>query len=204
GESFDYGPWRFAPAWDPQFTAAYFDHYGLYSFGRQAEALHWNVHQLALSLRTIAESESIVPAFKSFPERYEAALRTAILRRLGVTPRDEAADLALIGALETALAATRLPPDRFFFDWRGGARRGASPADATYAEAAFAPFVEQIAAYAPSAPLDHPYWADAEPCSMLIDEVEAIWDAIATRDDWAPFEAKIAAIRRMGEALNSA
>ncbi|MBD4910980.1 selenoprotein O, partial [Xanthomonas citri pv. citri] len=24
GESFDYGPWRFAPTWDPGFTAAYF------------------------------------------------------------------------------------------------------------------------------------------------------------------------------------
>ena len=29
GESFDYGPWRFTPDWDPDFTAAYFDHYGL-------------------------------------------------------------------------------------------------------------------------------------------------------------------------------
>ena len=34
GESFDYGPWRFTPEWDPEFTAAYFDHYGLYAFGR--------------------------------------------------------------------------------------------------------------------------------------------------------------------------
>jgi uncharacterized protein YdiU (UPF0061 family) len=39
GESFDYGPWRFAPEWDPEFTAAYFDHYGLYAFGRQPEAI---------------------------------------------------------------------------------------------------------------------------------------------------------------------
>jgi len=36
---------------------------------------------------------------------------------------------------------------------------------------------------------------------MHIEEVEAIWDAIAQRDDWSPFEAKIAAIRRMGEAV---
>src|SRR6266496_4448576 len=28
GESFDYGPWRFTPYWEPEFTAAYFDHYG--------------------------------------------------------------------------------------------------------------------------------------------------------------------------------
>jgi uncharacterized protein YdiU (UPF0061 family) len=26
GESFDYGPWRFDPHWEPEFTAAYFDH----------------------------------------------------------------------------------------------------------------------------------------------------------------------------------
>jgi uncharacterized protein YdiU (UPF0061 family) len=48
GESFDYGPWRFAPAWDAGFTAAYFDHAGLYAFGRQAEALQWNLFQLAV------------------------------------------------------------------------------------------------------------------------------------------------------------
>jgi serine/tyrosine/threonine adenylyltransferase len=36
---------------------------------------------------------------------------------------------------------------------------------------------------------------------MLIDEVEAIWSAIDRDDDWAPFHAKVAAIRRMGEAL---
>jgi len=40
GESFDYGPWRFTPDWDPEFTAAYFDHYGLYAFGRQPAAIH--------------------------------------------------------------------------------------------------------------------------------------------------------------------
>ncbi len=47
GESFDYGPWRFTPYWDPDFTAAYFDHYGLYAFGRQPEAIHWDLAQLA-------------------------------------------------------------------------------------------------------------------------------------------------------------
>ena len=44
------------------------------------------------------------------------------------------------------------------------------------------------------------YWSDPEPCSMHIDEVEAIWAAIDERDDWAPLHAKLAAIRRMGAA----
>ena len=47
---------------------------------------------------------------------------------------------------------------------------------------------------------EHPYWNDDAPQSMLIEEVEAIWAAIAERDDWSLFAAKIAAIRRMGEA----
>jgi hypothetical protein len=36
---------------------------------------------------------------------------------------------------------------------------------------------------------------------MHIDEVEAIWSAIAELDDWKPFEQKVTAIRRMGEAM---
>ena len=50
-------------------------------------------------------------------------------------------------------------------------------------------------------PPSHPYWADAAPCSMHIEEVESIWSAIAERDDWRPFEDKVRAIRRMGEAM---
>ena len=44
-ESFDYGPWRWTPAWDGHFTAAYFDHSGLYAFGRQPQAIHWDLVQ---------------------------------------------------------------------------------------------------------------------------------------------------------------
>jgi hypothetical protein len=36
---------------------------------------------------------------------------------------------------------------------------------------------------------------------MLIDEVEAIWSAIAEKDDWAPFEAKIEEISSMAESM---
>ena len=38
---------------------------------------------------------------------------------------------------------------------------------------------------------------------MHIEEVEAIWAAINQDDDWGPFEAKVAAIRRMGEAMHA-
>lgn len=50
GESFDYGPWRFLPRYDPGFTAAYFDHSGLYCFARQPEAVYWALQQFAGAL----------------------------------------------------------------------------------------------------------------------------------------------------------
>ena len=198
GESFDYGPYRFAPAWDPDFTAAYFDHHGLYSFGRQAEALQWNVYQLALALRLVALTEALAPALKFYPARYEAAFVAAMLRRLGVRPRGDAADLALVRSIKSALDATRLPLDRFWFDWRGGRTRTAAAA-ATWNLPAFAPFAEKVSVYAGAAPR-HSYWSDAAPCTLLIDEIEAIWADIAACDDWSAFDGKVAAIRRMGEA----
>jgi hypothetical protein len=36
---------------------------------------------------------------------------------------------------------------------------------------------------------------------MHIEEVEAIWSHIDRDDDWEPLHAKVAAIRRMGDAL---
>ena len=46
-----------------------------------------------------------------------------------------------------------------------------------------------------------PYFARSEPQELLYDEIEAIWVAIAERDDWTAFHAKIAAIGEAREAL---
>ncbi len=194
GESFDYGPWRFAPSWDARFTAAYFDHAGLYAFGRQAEAIYWDAMQLAISLRQIADEDALIEALDGFPEAYRSEVAAALLWRLGVLPQSAESDRALVAALETALAESQVPLDRFFFDAFGG------HLPESYGEA-FAELRGRLAGYAPRKGRDHPYWSDAEPCAILIDEVEAIWARIAEADDWGPLETKIAAIRRLGEAL---
>lgn len=194
GESFDYGPWRFAPNWDPGFTAAYFDQSGLYAFGRQPEAIYWDVMQLASSLRLVIDEEPLIEAMAVFPDTFQHEVATAILWRLGVKPRGPELDRPLVGAIERALAETDISIDRFFFDGFGG----------TLPESYGAPFTElraQLAEYQPRKSRDHPYWSDPAPCSMLIDEVEAIWAAIGHADVWSHLDAKVAAIRRMGEAL---
>lgn len=203
-QSFDYGPWRFTPYWDGRFTAAYFDHAGLYSFGRQPEAVHWDVLQLAASLRAIAQADALNPSLDAFPGEFQRRLVGAVFARLGIGPTDHERDSALLVAMETALAAKGVTIDRFFFDWRGGRRRGPSPADEAYENEAFAPFRNAIAACGPvEGALDHPYWSDEGPCSMHIDEVEAIWSRIDEADDWRPFHEKIGAVRRMGEAMRT-
>jgi uncharacterized protein YdiU (UPF0061 family) len=190
GESFDYGPWRFTPDWDPDFTAAYFDHYGLYSFGRQPEAIHWDLAQLAGSLSLVAEAPALSDLLASWSIRFEAALVGALLARLGV-----AGDADLAAALIKALTSREATIDRIFFDWRGGRDPGAGlyPSEPFRALAKALNGRERV--------LEHHYWSDAAPCSMHIDEVESIWSAIAERDDWQPFDDKLRAIRRLGEAM---
>ena len=201
GESFDYGPWRWLPIWDPNFTAAYFDSNGLYAFGRQAQAIHWDVVQLAKALRSVADAEELAPALDAWPAYYEEEVARALCARLGIVPQGAEADLALIQVMDEALQQTKVAVDRFFFDWRGGKRRAPSPADTVYDSDAFAGFTRIITSYQSNVSLDHAYWSDAEPCSMLIEEVEAIWSAIDQYDDWTPLQAKIEAVRRMGEAI---
>jgi uncharacterized protein YdiU (UPF0061 family) len=197
GESFDYGPWRFAPEWDETFTAAYFDETGLYAFGRQPEAIQWDVAQLGGCLAMISEGPPLADLLGQWPARFEAALVERLIMRLGVEKRDDADDRPLVSAMLSALRSRLVGIDRFFFDWRGGR----IPPDEVYQAAEFEELRGQLEGR--HRPLAHPYWSDPVPCSMLIDEVEAIWAAIADNDDWQPFEAKIEAIRRMGDAMTS-
>jgi serine/tyrosine/threonine adenylyltransferase len=201
GESFDYGPWRFTPMFDPGFTAAYFDEGGLYAFGRQAEAIHWDVVQLGNALTAIADVDALNEAVFAFAPAYQSAVAERFLWRLGVVAQGDAQDLALVKTITTALGQGEVSIDRFFFDWAGGTRRGASTAADVYASQSFVPFVEAVAKYAPARALTHAYWHGEAPCSMHIEEVETIWAPIAEADDWRALTAKVATIRAMGEAM---
>jgi len=188
GESFDYGPWRWLPRWDPAFTAAYFDQNGLYAFGRQPEAIRWNLGQLAMALRPLAEAEPLIAALDRFGPCYQAAMVRRFCWRLGVENRGPADDIALIEAAEETMRSEGIGPDLFFHRHRGG-RGGAQGALASVLDG-----------YQPVGQ-PHGLWDRPEPESLLIDEVERLWSAIAERDDWEPLAGKIASIRQLGQAL---
>ena len=190
GESFDYGPWRWLPRQDPAFTAAYFDHSGLYAYGRQPQAIHWNCGQLAVALRLLAEAEPLIAALNRFGPLYEAALARRLCWRLGVAPGGIEADLALLAAAQQHMAEAGISPDLLYFRHRGGR---AAPDDG----------FGQLLAGRTAVPgaADDPLWGEDAPPTNHIDMVESLWAAIDRDDDWGPLEAHVAAIRRLGQAL---
>lgn len=200
GESFDYGPWRFLPAYQPGFTAAYFDHGGLYAFARQPEAVFWNLTQLASCLAVVSEPKTLADALNGFGPAYIRELRAAFLMRLGVQSLGEAADQRLV---DTTLALLReggeaMRWEPLFFDWFGGfassARALSGPRAQSYQGEAFDAFRFALMEHEPDRieRLEHPMFAAREPEELLIDDVEALWSAIEQGDDWSPLHAKLA------------
>lgn len=206
GESFDYGPWRFLPVLDPAFTAAYFDESGLYAYGRQPDALFWNVTRLAECLLPLADQPSLEKALGVFEPALRAAFTHAMIARLGVSPQGAERDAELVRVLWIFLSETRAPFEQTFFDWFGGiasaARAAKSPSKDHYAHPSFNAVRETLTGFAPrdGVDLNHPFFGKSAACTMLIEDVEAIWKPIAENDDWSVFQAKLNAIDDMREA----
>jgi len=211
GESFDYGPWRFLPHYEPGFTAAYFDDGGLYAFARQPDSVFWNLQQLAACLAMAAEeTEPLVEALRPFGDLYQAAVRAAFLQRLGVESAGAQADTALIRAALGFLRESEAPWERFFHDWFCGeasaARAEASPEAARYDGESFEAFRAALAAHEPARPerLQHAYFERGAPATMVYEDVTAVFARIAEDDDWSGFEAALEEIDLMREGLDVA
>ncbi len=207
GESFDYGPYRFVPAYDPNFVAAYFDQTALYAFGKQPRVVLWNLTRLADALRPLAPAAPLGEALRAFEATFFEALAEHVRFRLGLAAVDPDLDAALCEGVLGFLGDTMAPLDRFYFDWFGGAaseqRAMASPSRAHYEGPHGVELRKALERHPPvsAATLEHPYFAREAPVTLIIDEIESLWDAIADRDDWSAFEGRVAAIRELGEAL---
>jgi uncharacterized protein YdiU (UPF0061 family) len=208
GESFDYGPWRFLPSYQPGFTAAYFDQTGLYAFARQPEAVFWALTQLGGALKLVADPEPLTVALNGFGPAYIRELRAAFLARLGVLSLGEAADQRLLDTTLALLTAggEGLRWEPLFHDWFTGfassARALGGPRSALYQGEAFDAFRFALFEHEPDRPerLENPVFARPQPEEMLIEEVEAIWADIAERDDWTALNAKLVGIETVRQA----
>lgn len=205
GENFDYGPWRFLPTLQPDFTAAYFDQTGLYAYGRQPEAMHWNLYQLGGALVEIAPEADIRAVLVQWQTHLTTAMRRAYLRRLGITGTTVAQDDDFLNKILGWMVQSQIPFHQFFHDWYGGANSiiDHSPVADAYRRDDFQDIKEGFNHYRPlkHTARDHAHFQNARACSLLIEEVEDIWTQIDQHDDWSALMKKIDQIREMGQAL---
>ncbi len=95
GESFDYGPYAFINTYDPQFTAAYFDYYGRYSYGNQPAICRLNLEMLQQPLAAVIPVAEMEVGLAQFDEHYHLTYRQRMLNKLGFDqlPISEAEEL---------------------------------------------------------------------------------------------------------------
>ena len=203
GESFDYGPWRFLPTYDPGFTAAYFDQSGLYAFGKQPRAVLTNLLRLARALGILGDEKPLVDVLRDFEPRFEREVVRQLLARMGLSSRGESEDEVLLHAVFLFLDETEIGYEAFFFDAFGNQRDRmlAGKRGALFRGDHGELLLRTLAKFEPSRRRDDPYFDRDDPCTMLIDGVEKLWSFIANGDNWDPLGAKVDEIRSMGRAL---
>ncbi len=96
GESFDYGPYRFLPYYNPYFTAAYFDHEGLYSFGRQPPSFLWNLDQLKKTLVFAQPDCDFAHVADDFALAFNVFFTARFARKLNLIPKSGANEASLV------------------------------------------------------------------------------------------------------------
>lgn len=206
GESFDYGPYRFLPTYDPNFTAAYFDHSRLYAFGRQPHAILWNLHQLCLAIKEAFPTLDPNIVFEEFSDEMGLATHNALLRRLNLENKEEDPRLAsdqnqnLLRALFQWMVQEKTSYEQSFYDLhsKGNSDRlTRSPQAKAYNSEPFKTIEKSLSGFEilNDSLASHTYYKEGTACTLLINEIEAIWRPIAEHDDWSLFEKKVEDIR---------
>lgn len=195
GESFDYGPYRFLPHYDQKFTAAYFDHQGLYAYGRQPHMIFWNLERLKEALLPVYENEELFEnGFKIYQRVFEERTFELFFKKIGVTPdSNPQKNKNLFYACLQFLEKSKAPYEAFFHDlycWHQNLSEPLRNANPDFYDS---PELEDIEIQLGQFQRD-PQAKEKSPedlKTLLIDEIESIWSAIDKNDDWQPFYKKI-------------
>ena len=204
GESFDYGPYAFIPTYNPQFTAAYFDDYGRYSYGNQPGICRLNLEMLQRPLAAVIPVADMETALAQFDEHYYLTYRQLMINKLGFEqlPETEAEDL--LGVTVQFLNDSQVGYHAFFselaqhFDpsWRDDASQILN--QASFLQSAEQPLslgrwrelYHHILQGLSAAEMENiaKRLRDKNPKTALLRPViEEVWNAIAQDDNWQPF-----------------
>jgi uncharacterized protein YdiU (UPF0061 family) len=195
GELFDYGPYRFLPYYDPEFTAAYFDQQGLYCFGRQPASFVWALHQLGLSLKQAFPQLDVNKHLEEFSGHFNENIQELFLKRLNVKPKSKEENSSLLSSFFQMVTETEVHFEQAFFDFHS--KHALSTAAKAKYEKTGNVFLQNLDKFdvLDNEKANHSYFKSDSPVMLLIDEIEALWKPIAESDDWSSYNKKLQAIR---------
>lgn len=121
GETIDYGPCAFMDHFDPRALYSSIDHAGRYSYGNQPAVAQWDLTRFAEALLPLLSEDpdtgiaAATALLEEFPERYSAAWRRGMARKLGLAADTTPASHAeLFGELMEVLTAEAPDYTTFF------------------------------------------------------------------------------------------
>jgi serine/tyrosine/threonine adenylyltransferase len=199
GESFDYGPYAFIPHYNPQFTAAYFDYYGRYSYGNQPYICKLNLELLKTALSLAIEAADMETGLAGFEDFFFAHYRQCMLSRLGFDRVSEEEAEALVQATVHVLKDDRMDYHQFFIqlrsqfcrEWQENAQLIFADAESTEALQNWRLLYHRSLQHLSLAELDSvaEKLRQANPTLSLVrSEIERVWESISTDDNWQPFD----------------
>ena len=200
GESFDYGPYRFLEKYDLNKIAAYFDRFGLYRFSKQADAIFWNVQQLASIFTKFLDKELLVNELKKFVDLYNDEVLRLLFKRLMIKPHiNPNHNTRFLNQFYQILSDQDFFYEEVYYDLRGGMQKIKNRKDLNQKYQKYN--LEKIFQNHDSIQdlsLDKLNLIPYE--TLYYDEIEKIWDAIYKYDDWSLFNNKIDSINKLKEA----
>ncbi|WP_283758031.1 protein adenylyltransferase SelO [Roseofilum casamattae] len=200
GESFDYGPYAFIPHYDPQFTAAYFDYAGRYSYGNQPLVCSLNLELLSLALASVIPQSAMKQSLEQFNCHYDSHYRRLMLSRLGLEDLPESEGKELVALTLGLLKDTQNGYGQFFLGLRESFDRNWrieidaipnwSAAGPSTLWQAWKTLYHRILSRTSEQELSQleQRLQRANPRIILLrEEIEAIWEPIAIENNWEPF-----------------
>ncbi len=215
GETIDYGPCAFMEAYDPAAVFSSIDHQGRYAYANQPSIARWNLARLAECLLPLIDADAdrsvakVMEIIDAFPDRFADALLRGQRAKLGLRT-EHADDAALVRDWLGLLEAQQLD---FTLAWRRLADvaegRDASLRDELVDRAAGDAWLARWKVRCGAEGGDDTERARAmRAVNPLViprnHRVEEALEAATERDDLAPFEALLAALRRPYEAVAGA
>jgi serine/tyrosine/threonine adenylyltransferase len=212
GESFDYGPFAFLPSYNPDFTAAYFDHYGRYSYGNQPGICKLNLELLQQPLQAVIDPAEMTTALAKFEGYYFPFYKKLMLQKLGFECESTPVLDELFVATLQLLSDTQVGYHQFFFDVSQAFKlRWFDDLNSILNETELMPEVVGNSGCSKWLQLYHQALGDlskaelnlvgsrldrSNPQTILLrPQIESIWDPIAQENNWQPFYDLLTKIR---------